>query len=140
MHPTFSRLHPTPKLAKFSRIFASRGVAPRGDRFAAPRGPFGAARQGGATMHYVYILLSKKDGKLYIGETANPERRLLDHQEGRVNSTKHRRPFELINLEKFPSRPEALRRERFLKSSRGWMETRNLKNRILRHRGVAQPG
>jgi len=57
--------------------------------------------------HYVYILFSWKDRKLYVGESADVRRRLLDHNEGRVASTRNRRPFELIRVEEFATRYEA---------------------------------
>jgi len=44
-------------------------------------------------MFYVYILQSQKDGNLYIGRTNDLDRRLKEHQNGRVSSTKSRRPF-----------------------------------------------
>lgn len=47
-------------------------------------------------MYYVYVLLSKKDKKRYIGYTANLKLRFKLHQSGKVESTKDRRPFELI--------------------------------------------
>jgi len=66
--------------------------------------------------YFVYILLSRKDDKLYIGCTSNTNRRLTRHNEGHVPATKHRRPLDLIHSEKFESKPEAFQRERFLKS------------------------
>jgi len=44
-------------------------------------------------MPFVYLLESKKDGKFYIGSTDNIKRRLVEHNKGRVKSTKHRIPF-----------------------------------------------
>jgi putative endonuclease len=39
-------------------------------------------------MFYVYILRSSKDGKRYVGMTENLERRMNEHESGRVKSTK----------------------------------------------------
>ena len=64
---------------------------------------------------WVYILKSDKDGKLYIGQTSNLEKRLLAHETGRVKSTKYRRPLRLVHVEEFESRCMAMRRERELK-------------------------
>lgn len=53
-------------------------------------------------MFYVYILKSLKDNKIYIGKTNNIKRRLDEHNNGQVSSTKSRRPFtilETINCE-----------------------------------------
>ena len=47
-------------------------------------------------MHYTYVLLSKKDEKYYIGYSKNLKLRFKQHQDGKVTSTKNRRPFKLI--------------------------------------------
>lgn len=70
-------------------------------------------------MYYVYILKSQKDGKLYIGLTADWRSRLDEHQNGKVKSTKHRRPFELLFYEAYNEKSIAQRREKYLKSSDG---------------------
>lgn len=70
-------------------------------------------------MFYVYILRSEKDGKRYIGFTANLERRFLEHQTGSVTSTKNRRPLQLIYTETFSDKLEAEKREIFFKSGQG---------------------
>ncbi|OGC93317.1 MAG: hypothetical protein A2W25_05385 [candidate division Zixibacteria bacterium RBG_16_53_22] len=63
----------------------------------------------------VYILKSKIDGNLYIGQTENISRRLEAHFEGHVKSTKNRRPLTLVHIEHFDSRSEAMRREKEIK-------------------------
>jgi putative endonuclease len=70
-------------------------------------------------MYYVYVLRSKKDNKLYTGQTQDIRKRLLEHNSGKVKSTSHRRPFILVHLEEFPSRSAARWRERFLKTAWG---------------------
>ena len=67
-------------------------------------------------MHKVYILESAKDKKLYIGTTSNLEKRLSYHNEGRVKSTRPRRPFKIVHTEEFGDRAHALKRERYLKN------------------------
>ena len=47
-------------------------------------------------MYYVYVLLSLKDNKFYIGFSEDVKKRLADYNAGRNMSTKPRRPFELI--------------------------------------------
>ena len=71
-----------------------------------------------------YVLLSKKDGKFYIGQTNDAKARLNMHNEGRVISTKNRRPFKLLLIEEYETRSEAFKRERFLKSGQGreWLQ------------------
>ncbi|MEK7307599.1 MAG: GIY-YIG nuclease family protein [Nitrospirota bacterium] len=49
---------------------------------------------------FVYILRSKKDGYIYIGQTNNIFKRLVKHNKGQIKSTKYRIPFELIYFEK----------------------------------------
>jgi putative endonuclease len=70
-------------------------------------------------MYYVYILLSQKDNKRYIGSTENLERRLYEHNSGLVKSTKNRRPLTLIYHEIFESKADALKREREIKAKKG---------------------
>lgn len=66
-------------------------------------------------MYYLYLLRSKKDQKLYIGFTSNIEKRLTQHNDGEVLSTKDRRPLELIYIEGYKSLKDARKRERNLK-------------------------
>lgn len=66
--------------------------------------------------YFIYILFSKKDNKLYVGCTTDLEQRLIDHNSGKVSSTKSRRPFEMIYSEEYADKAEAFNRERYLKS------------------------
>ena len=66
-------------------------------------------------MFYVYILKSRKDGKLYIGYTNDLKRRVEEHNSGKNLSTKFRRPFELIYYEAYKSKEDAEHREDMLK-------------------------
>lgn len=70
-------------------------------------------------MYYVYILLSEKDNKFYIGFTSDLKRRLNEHNEGRTPSTKSRRPFKLIYYEAHLSKKDAERRESYFKTTKG---------------------
>jgi putative endonuclease len=70
-------------------------------------------------MHYVYVLRSIKDGRFYVGYTANLRRRLPEHNAGMVASTKHRTPFKLIYYEACTQQADALKRERYLKTTYG---------------------
>ncbi|MDD5738310.1 MAG: GIY-YIG nuclease family protein [Candidatus Pacebacteria bacterium] len=76
---------------------------------------------------YIYVLLSEKDKKLYIGYTENLKLRFEEHQKGRVSSTKNRRPFQLIYSEACLDRKDAMHREKYLKTSYG---NRFLKSRL----------
>ena len=66
-------------------------------------------------MFTVYVLKSKKDGKLYVGFTGNLELRLMQHQEGLVISTKNRRPLDLVYKEEFDTKARAQAREKYFK-------------------------
>ena len=66
-------------------------------------------------MFYVYILKSKKDGQCYTGSTNDLKDRFKEHNNGKVLSTKARRPFELIYYEAYKSDHDARKREKNLK-------------------------
>lgn len=66
-------------------------------------------------MYYVYVLLSKKDSKLYIGRTNDLRRRFKEHNDGLNISTKNRRPFVLVYYEAYKSSSDAACRETRLK-------------------------
>jgi len=66
--------------------------------------------------YYIYVLQSERDGRLYIGQTKNLAARITAHNAGKVKSTRHRKPFELIHHEVFDTREQAIERERQLKS------------------------
>jgi putative endonuclease len=70
-------------------------------------------------MHYVYVLRSLKDGKLYTGYSTDLRRRIDEHNKGYVKATKNRHPFELIYYEACTSHYDAYRREKYLKTNYG---------------------
>ncbi len=72
-------------------------------------------------MYYVYILKSLKDKKFYTGYTKNLKLRFEQHNEGRTESTKDRRPFILIYYEACLKQKDALHREKYLKTHHGKM-------------------
>jgi putative endonuclease len=69
--------------------------------------------------YFTYVLLSKKDGKLYMGWTFNLKERMRKHNEGKVVATRDRRPLELIYFEARRNREKAIAREKYLKSGFG---------------------
>ena len=71
------------------------------------------------SVFFVYILKSLKDGRFYIGYTADLENRIARHNNGKNPSTKYRRPFELIYHEVYNTRQEAMAREKMIKSYKG---------------------
>ncbi len=66
-------------------------------------------------MFYVYLLKSEKDKDLYIGFTDDINRRINEHNNGKVSSTGSRIPFELIYVEGYKSEKDARQRENNLK-------------------------
>ncbi len=67
-------------------------------------------------MFFVYVIISLKTSRLYVGQTSDLQRRLIQHNSGEVKSTKSFIPWKLVYYEEFSSRAEAMRREKYLKS------------------------
>ena len=70
-------------------------------------------------MHYVYIIKSLKDKKIYIGHTQNLMKRFQEHNSGLIKSTKNRKPFKLIYYEASNTLKDAVNREKSLKTGFG---------------------
>lgn len=68
---------------------------------------------------YVYVLRSLKDGQFYIGSTNDLKRRFQQHQRRENISTAKRLPLKLIYFEGHLSKDDALRREKYFKSTKG---------------------
>ncbi len=66
-------------------------------------------------MFYVYVLHSKKYAELYIGSTGDLRNRVIEHNKGRVSSTKTKIPYTLIYYEAYKVESDARRREKMLK-------------------------
>jgi putative endonuclease len=71
-------------------------------------------------MFTVYILYSEKFNKTYVGFTSDLEKRFLSHNElVRKGWTVKFRPWKIIHTERFQTKEEAMRYEKFLKSGKG---------------------
>ena len=81
-------------------------------------------------MYHAYVLRSRKDGTFYFGSTQDLAARLHQHNQGKVRYTKGHRPYELYYSEQYPSRSEALKREKYFKSIAGYRWLRE--QRIIR--------
>ena len=68
-------------------------------------------------MYFVYVLQSVRTGRLYIGSSSDPQRRLEEHNSGTTVSTKPFAPYILIYQESYEDKTVALRRERQIKNS-----------------------
>jgi putative endonuclease len=77
-------------------------------------------------MYYTYILLSEKDHERYAGSTNNLSRRLDEHNQGKVQSTKNRRPLKLIYFEEYQTEKEARCREKYFKTHKGYNELKKI--------------
>lgn len=77
-------------------------------------------------MFYTYVLRSTFDNKLYVGVSNDLRRRLHEHNNGEVESTKLRRPFVLIYYEACLNKDKAIQREKYFKTGfgRGYLKTR----------------
>lgn len=78
-------------------------------------------------MFYVYVLLSEKDKQFYVGFTSDLQRRIKEHNEGMVQSTKERRSLSVVYYEASHNQKDATHREKYLKTSWG---KRYIKGRI----------
>ncbi|MCC6934636.1 MAG: GIY-YIG nuclease family protein [Candidatus Yanofskybacteria bacterium] len=66
-------------------------------------------------MFYLYILKSARTNQLYIGYTADLQRRLKEHRSGLVRSTKSSMPYRCIYYEAYRFKQDAVTREHNLK-------------------------
>jgi putative endonuclease len=76
-------------------------------------------------MYYVYVLRSKTDGKFYTGYSADLAKRMEEHNKGVVESTRNRRPLQLVYYEACVKQQDALHREKYLKTAYGKRDIRN---------------
>ena len=79
-------------------------------------------------MWFVYIIKSISMEFLYVGSTNDLDRRILEHNEGKVQSTKHYAPFELEAYIAVKTEKKARELEKYLKVGSG---KAILKKRIL---------
>jgi len=70
-------------------------------------------------MYSVYVLKSRKDGRYYYGLTRNVQKRLDEHNNGLVPSTKSRLPLDLVYFEEVENISLARKREKYFKSGFG---------------------
>lgn len=68
-------------------------------------------------MYYVYVIAScGGEGEFtYTGFTSDLKRRLKEHNQAEVESTKHKAPFELVYYEAYKAKADAKEREKQLK-------------------------
>jgi putative endonuclease len=76
---------------------------------------------------FVYILQSKRNGRFYVGSTNDVERRINEHQNGIVKSTKNLRPLVLKFYKEYYTLTEARKIEYRLKK----YKSRKIRERIV---------
>jgi len=62
--------------------------------------------------YYTYVLQSFSDGNFYVGYTLYLDNRIQQHNDGKVASTKTRRPLKLVYCEACLNQKDALHREK----------------------------
>lgn len=68
---------------------------------------------------FVYVLQSRSSEFVYVGSTDNLSRRLFEHNDGAVQSTKHYRPFEIITYIAVKTEAKARELENYFKTGSG---------------------
>lgn len=66
---------------------------------------------------YIYVL-SLNNGEFYKGYTEDLRRRIKEHINGHVDSTKNKKPLELVYYEAYQNKKDAMDRKRYFKT--GW--------------------
>jgi len=67
----------------------------------------------------VYILKSEVADRFYIGSGKDEVKRIEIHNSARARWTKRFQPWQIVHIERYATRVEAVRRERYLKSLKG---------------------
>lgn len=68
-------------------------------------------------MNFTVYILKCSDNSLYTGYTTDIDKRLIDHNSGKIGAkyTRSRRPVKLVYTEKFKSKSSAMKREAVIK-------------------------
>ncbi|OGL29318.1 hypothetical protein A3D14_01490 [Candidatus Saccharibacteria bacterium RIFCSPHIGHO2_02_FULL_47_12] len=69
-------------------------------------------------MYYVYFI-KMNNGQIYTGFTANLKQRITQHKSGMSNTTRKYLPLTLLGYEAYIEKTDAIRREKFLKTTEG---------------------
>ena len=85
--------------------------------------------------YFVYILYSHNFKRTYTGQTDNLKSRLILHNSGKVKSTKPYLPWVLIYSESVTSRADAMKREKWFKTSAGRKKIAEILEKFLQAEG-----
>lgn len=94
-----------------------------------------------SSVSYVYIL-RMNNSQLYVGSTINLIKRIKEHQNGKVFTTKKYLPVSLIYYENYDSEKEARNREKLLKhhgSVFAKLKTKIINNKEISLAGFTEP-
>ena len=70
-------------------------------------------------MYYVYILLNETGNRTYTGVAKDIDKRLAEHNAGKVKSSSPHGPYRIIHSESFETLKKARQKENFYKSTTG---------------------
>ena len=70
-------------------------------------------------VYFAYVLKSKHFDYFYKGHCKDLKKRLVQHNSGMTKSIRPYLPFEIVYFEEFETLIEAIKREKYFKSSRG---------------------
>lgn len=77
--------------------------------------------------YFAYVIYSSSANRFYKGHCGNLSKRLEEHNSGRTKSIKAFIPWSIVYYEKFSTRDEAIKREKYFKTAAG---RKYLKNKI----------
>jgi len=83
-------------------------------------------------MNCVYILKSAKNGRYYIGSTNDLERRLVEHNSGKIKSLRNIRPLIVVFKKQFKYIEEARKVEQRLKK----FKNKNILDKIIQDQEI----
>ena len=69
-------------------------------------------------MFYIYFL-KLNNNNIYTGFTKDLKRRFTEHKNGKVFFTKNKLPVKLIGYEAYKEKSDAIRREKYMKTTEG---------------------
>ena len=87
-------------------------------------------------MFKLYVLLSRKKNRSYVGVTEDIARRLMEHNAGIVKSSKPYRPYVVAFTESFDTLAEAMKKEKYFKSALGRRKLKKILNNLMPNPGI----
>ena len=71
-------------------------------------------------------------GKLYIGQTTDLKRRLIEHNTGNSPATKPNIPYEIVFYSGFKNQQDGINCEKYFKTTAGWKRIKNMLENTLK--------